>query len=46
MTNAGRAVLPDMSEKGFVVDKDILNALQTDAEVWESFKVFRHFISV
>lgn len=40
MTNASRAVLPDMSEKGFVVDKDILNALQTDAEVWEKFQSF------
>ena len=38
MTNAGRAVLPDMSEKGFVIDKDILNALQADAEVWENFR--------
>ena len=27
MTDAGRAMLPDMSEKGFVIDKDILNAL-------------------
>lgn len=40
MTDAGRAVLPDMSEKGFVIDKDILNALQADAEVWENFQSF------
>ena len=40
MTDAGRAVLPDMSEKGFVIDKDILNALQADAEVWSNFQSF------
>lgn len=27
MTDAGRAVLPDMSENGFVIDKDILKSL-------------------
>ncbi len=37
MTDAGRAVLPDMSEKGFVIDKDILNALQKDPVVWNNF---------
>ena len=37
MTDAGRAVLPDMSEKGFVIDKDILNALQKDSVVWNNF---------
>lgn len=37
MTDAGRAVLPDMSEKGFVIDKDILNALQKDSVVWDNF---------
>ena len=36
MTDAGRAVLPDMSESGFVIDKDILMALQADAEIWEN----------
>lgn len=40
MTDAGRAVLPDMSEKGFIIDKDILNALQADAEVWANFQSF------
>lgn len=37
MTDAGRAVFPDMSEKGFVIDKDILNALQKDPVVWNNF---------
>lgn len=34
MTDAGRAVLPDMSENGFVTDRDILNALQADECIW------------
>ena len=40
MTEAGRAVLPDMSESGFVVDTEILNALQKDREVWKNFQAF------
>ena len=40
MTDAGRAVLPDMSEKGFVIDKVILDALQADADVWRNFQNF------
>lgn len=40
MTDAGRAVLPDMSEKGFVIDKVVLDALQGDAEIWENFQKF------
>ena len=40
MTDAGRAVLPDMSESGFVIDKDILMALQADSEIWENFQSF------
>ena len=40
MTDAGRAVLPDMSKEGFVVDKDILEALQRDDIVWENFQAF------
>jgi len=40
MTDAGRAVLPDMSEKGFVIDKDVLAALQADAEAWANFQQF------
>ena len=38
MTDAGRAVFPDMSENGFVIDKMILDALQIDAEIWENFQ--------
>ena len=40
MTDAGRAVLPDMTEKGFVIDRDILRALQSDKEVWANFQKF------
>ena len=40
MTDAGRAVLPDMAEKGFVIDKDILEALQADPVVWGKFQKF------
>lgn len=40
MTDAGRAVLPDMSPAGFIIDKEILKALQTDKEVWENFLKF------
>lgn len=40
MTDAGRAVLPDMSEKGFVIDEVILDALQADNEIWENFQKF------
>lgn len=36
MTGAGRAVLPDMSEKGFV----ILEALQADMEIGDIFQKF------
>lgn len=38
MTDAGRAVFPDMSENCFVIDKMILDALQIDAEIWENFQ--------
>ena len=37
---AGRAVLPDMSEQGFVIDRDILKALQADTEIRENFQKF------
>lgn len=37
MTEAGRAVLPDLSEAGFVIDPDILQLLQSDAVLWENF---------
>ena len=40
MTKAGRAVLPDMSANGFVIDKDILTALQSDKTVWQNFNKF------
>ena len=40
MTDAGRAVLPDMTEKGFVIDDDILKALKEDPAVWETFQTF------
>ena len=40
MTDAGRAVLPDMSPKGFVIDKDIEKALKADAEVWNNFQKY------
>ena len=43
MTDAGWAALPDMSEKGFVIDKMILDALQGDAEIWENFQKFPLF---
>ena len=37
MTDAGRAVLPDMTQAGFVADEDILRALRADPVVWEHF---------
>lgn len=37
MTDAGRAVLPDMSPSGFVIDSEILQALQADSDVWNNF---------
>ena len=44
MTDAGRAVLPDMSEQEFVIDSTILEALQADEMIWESFQKFPHYI--
>lgn len=40
MTDAGRAVLPDMSPNGFIIDKDILQRLQSDPVVWNNFCKF------
>lgn len=40
MTDAGRAMLPDMSHTGFVIDEDILKALKADPEVWGNFQKF------
>lgn len=37
MTDAGRAVLPDMSPNGFIIDKDILQRLQSNPVVWNNF---------
>jgi len=39
-TDAGRAVLPDMSPNGFIIDKDILQRLQSDPVVWNNFCQF------
>ena len=40
MTDAGRAVLPDMSAEGFVIDADILRAFRDDHTAWENFRGF------
>ncbi len=40
MTDAGRAVLPDMSPSGFIIDNEILKALQADLYVWNNFLNF------
>lgn len=40
MTDSGRAVLPDMSPSGFVIDNDILKLLQADETVWHNFLNF------
>lgn len=40
MTDAGRSVLPDMSSAGFIIDIDVLNALQADKIVWKNFLSF------
>lgn len=40
MTEAGRAVLPDMSPSGFLVDDDILKALKSDTVVWGNYLSF------
>lgn len=37
MTEAGRAVLPDLSDAGFVIGPDMLQLLQSDAVLWENF---------
>ncbi len=38
MTDAGRKVLPDMSDEGFVIDSNILSELQSDPVVWNNFR--------
>lgn len=40
MTQAGKKVLPDMSEKGFNIDIDILEELKKDEIVWANFHKF------
>jgi uncharacterized protein YdeI (YjbR/CyaY-like superfamily) len=40
MTDAGLAVLPDISLESFVIAADILAALQADAQVWTNFQQF------
>lgn len=40
MTEAGRIVLPDMSPSGFVIDNEILHALQANMTVWNNFLSF------
>lgn len=37
MTDAGRAVLPEMSPDSFTIDNDILQRLQSDPVVWKNF---------
>lgn len=40
MTDSGRNALPDMSASGFVIDPQILRALQSDPAVWNRFLSF------
>ena len=40
MTDAGRAVLPDLSEESFVIDADIQRAFQENPTAWENLCAF------
>ena len=40
MTNAGLAVLPDLSPDSFHFPEDILRALQADPQTWENYQHF------
>lgn len=40
MTNAGRSVWPDMSERGFVIDSEIYRAFQNNPDAWKNFQSF------
>ena len=40
MTDAGRAVLPDLSDSGFVIDEEIYQAFQANPVAWEHFQSF------
>lgn len=43
MTDAGRAVLPDMPEKSFVIDFEIMSAFHAIPEAWKNFNNFPTF---
>jgi uncharacterized protein YdeI (YjbR/CyaY-like superfamily) len=40
MTEAGRAVLPDLSPEAFTIAPDIIDALKADAATWSNFQAF------
>ena len=40
MTDAGRAVLPDMSENGFMIDPEIQSAFGENPIAWKNFQNF------
>lgn len=40
MTSSGRDVLPDMTEKGFIISNDILKKLKKNPETWKNFQNF------
>lgn len=40
MTPAGRAVFPDMTLDGFVIDEEILEELKREPQVWANFQKF------
>ena len=40
MTDAGRAVLPDLSDSGFVIDEEIYQVFQAHPAAWERFQSF------
>jgi uncharacterized protein YdeI (YjbR/CyaY-like superfamily) len=40
MTDAGRAVLPDLSPEAFTIAPDIIDALKADATTWANFQAF------
>ena len=37
MTDAGRSVLPDMSDNGFVIDSEIMQAFHSNPLAWDNF---------
>lgn len=40
MTEAGKRVLPDLSEEAFKIPPDILKALKDDPQTWDNFQQF------